>query len=160
MEAVLTVIVMIFLILLWIVAVILQYNLFMKVLKKAHIVVIYMFITLFASWFAGSALVAVVVYVYRFKKYRQKVFTNISTNPNNNSVDELIDYINAWGLENSPAAWGELKAVWNYINKSPNITTENKEKCIQFLTLHGLKLYYKEAEVIDNYGQQTKKATQ
>lgn len=147
--------------LLWIAAVILQYQLFMKVLthqRKVQIYVLITWITLFLGF--TSALAYAVYGVSGFPKKRQKVFSEISTNPNNNSADGLIDYINTYGLINEPEAWNQLRAVWFAINESPNVSTEKKKEIIQFLRLKGLTMHYKEAEVIDNYGQQnTKKAT-
>lgn len=103
-----------------------------------------------------------ILFVFFYKQFkkghileekRKTLYNEVSLNPSNEAVDKLKYFIEQNGCIDTPKNWNQLRAVWVSINESPNVRTEKKKEIIQFLRLKGLTMYYKEAEVIDNYGK-------
>ncbi len=114
---------------------------------------LYIFITFFLTGicFFGSGLIALFVLSAKYEKERKRIYEKVSAAPSNEGVDELMNFIKKYTINNTPHDWNQVRAVWFQCNESSNVTTEKKKELKNYLMLQGLRMHYKEAEVIDNY---------
>lgn len=140
------------LILLWLLALFLQYKLFLTI-KKYKYIELYIFVSFLLTvvCFFGSGLIALFLYRFKFEKIRKKTFDYIIKNTDSNAPDTLMKYINSYGIFNEPESWNQLRGVWFAINESSNITSSKKRELRDFLTTKGLRLVGNDKNVIDNY---------
>ncbi len=142
---------LILIIVIYLLAIYLQYKLFnTKYFKNIEnnnslLLLLLMFVTFGATIFAWNK---------AYKKREQKrveMFNQATLTPSNENVNNLIDYINEYGLENKPQEWNKLRGVWFAINESPNVSTQIKKQLRDFLTTKGLRITGKDKEVINNH---------
>ena len=143
------------LLILYIISIKLHMRLFRHWLEKRTTskISLYIFITFFLTGicFFGSGLIALFTLSAKYEKERKKIYERVSMSPSDAGVDELMDFIKKYSINNTPNDWNQVRAVWFRCNESPNVTTEKKKELKNYLMLQGLRMHYKEAEVIDNY---------
>ena len=135
----------------WIVASFLQYKLFM-LMKKHNRVHIYVFASIpFGGGFVLTSVAAYILYRTKFTKIRRQIFDSIIMNIDSIAPDNLMKYINSYGIINEPESWNMVRGVWFAVNESPQVPTAKKRELRDFLTTKGLRLVGNDKNVIDNY---------
>lgn len=84
-------------------------------------------------------------------KNRQALYETLRREPNDEKVDEFIQYIEKFNTTNTPEAWQHLRTVWLRVNESSDVTTNKKRELIEYLKVKGLYIHNDEARVFDNY---------
>ncbi|MBE7059413.1 MAG: hypothetical protein E7389_01160 [Ruminococcaceae bacterium] len=87
------------------------------------------------------------------RKQRDVTYNAIISNPSDQTVDDLIAYLQQHGCIDTPNAWHQLRGIWYAVNKSSNISTPKKDELQTFLMLKGLYLNSEERKIIDNCGK-------
>ena len=135
---------------LWVVALFIQYRLYLTI-KKFKVIDTYVAISVILAFVFGSSIVAYFLYRFKFAKIRKQTFDNIIKNIDSNSPDALTKYINSYGIINEPESWNMVRGVWFAINESSKVPTTKKRELRDFLTTKGLRLVGNDKNVIDNY---------
>lgn len=123
------------------------YHLIIKPIFKYSVKVPFILHLLFFFLFLGFPYLFIVSYWQ--SKEKDAVFQGAVQNPDDQTVEKLLHFCKHTGFNNHPDTWNELRAVWNVINHSPNVSSDLKRKVIATFTSKGL--YINNTNVIDNY---------
>ena len=82
-----------------------------------------------------------------------RCIVNMSTNPCDATVSEYINTVKSITLKSATQTEYEknIGRVWERVNMSPNVSTQMKEKLLDYLLYSG-KVYIDNPMIIDNYG--------
>lgn len=138
------------LLILWVIALFIQYRIFLAI-KKNTAIYTYVGVSVLLAFVFGSSVVAYFLYRFKFAKIRKQTFDNIIKNTDSNAPDTLMKYINSYGIINEPESWNMVRGVWFSINESSKVPTGKKRELRDFLTTKGLRLVGNDKDIIDNY---------
>ena len=123
-------------------------KLFLKVARKTEKSGLYFILFFLIAPF--GTIVAAISNGSKISKQRDVTYNAIISNPSDQTVDDLIAYLQQHGCIDTPNSWHQLRGIWYAVNKSSNISTAKKDELQTFLMLKGLYLNSEERKIIDN----------